>query len=79
MDNIFYLVTLSWLCLLLIIILSNVLTVDVLFYFRSDIKYIIVSDTMMAVYLLIFILYDILIDSGRSFLPMVRWTIWFSW
>jgi hypothetical protein len=33
----------------------------------------------MDVYLLIPILCDVLIDSGRSFLPKVRWTIYFSW
>ena len=33
----------------------------------------------MAVILLIIILFDIQIDSGCSFLPKVRWTIYFSW
>jgi hypothetical protein len=50
----------------------------VLFYLRSDGKYILVSDTIMAVYLLIIILYDVLIDSGRSFLLKIRWTTYFS-
>jgi hypothetical protein len=53
--------------------------VDVLLYLRSDIKYILVSDTIMSVYLLIFMLCDVLIDSGRSFLAKVRWTIYFTW
>ena len=44
MDTIFYLVTLSWLYVLLIIILC-----------------------------------DVLIDSGRSFLLNIRWTIYFRW
>ena len=44
MDNIFYLVTLSWLYDLLIIILC-----------------------------------DVPIDSGRSFLLNIRWTIYVSW
>ena len=47
-------------------------------FLRSDIKYILVSDTIMAVYLLIFMLCDVLIDSGRSFLVKVRWTIYFT-
>ena len=49
-----------------------------LFYFRSDEQYSLVSDTVMAVFLFIVILCDVLIDSGRSFLSKVRWTIYFS-
>ena len=48
------------------------------FFLMSDIKYILVSDTIMAVFLFIIILCDVLIDSGRSFLFKVRWTIYFS-
>jgi hypothetical protein len=53
--------------------------VGVLFYLKSDGRYILVDDDGMAVFLLIIILCDILIDSGRSFLLKVRWTIYFSW
>jgi hypothetical protein len=73
-------VTLSWLCLLLIIILCDVL-IDSgwLFFLRSDGLYILVSDAIMAVFLFIIILRDGLIDSGNSFLHKVRWTLYFSW
>ena len=54
-------------------------TMGVFFFLRSDIKYILVSDTNMAVYLLMFMLCDVLIDNGRSFLVKVRWTIYFTW
>ena len=50
-----------------------------LFYLRSDGQYILVSDTIMAVFLLIIILSDVLIDSGRAFLLKVSWTIYFTW
>ena len=47
----------------------------VLFYLRSDGQHSLVSDAIMAVLLLIIILCDVLIDSGRSSLLTVRWTI----
>ena len=47
----------------------------VLFYLRSDGQHILVSDAIMAVFLLIIILCDVLIDSGRPSLHKVRWTI----
>ena len=50
----------------------------VLFYLRSDVQHISVSDTNMAVFLLIIILCDVLIDSERSCLLKVRCTIYFS-
>jgi len=81
MDNIRYLVTLSWLCFLLIIILCDVL-IDRrfnFFYLRSDGEYILVSDNIMAVFLLIIILWLILIDSDSSFLLKVRWKIYYTW
>ena len=43
---------------------------DVFLYLRSDMKYILVSHTIMSVYLLIFMLCDVLKDSGRSFYLM---------
>ena len=43
-----------------------------LLYLRSDGQYILVSDTIMAVFLLGIILCDVLIDSGRSFILKVR-------
>jgi hypothetical protein len=49
--------------------------VGVLFYLRSDGQYILLGDTIMAVFLLIIILCDVLIDSGRSSLLKVIWTI----
>ena len=52
---------------------------DILFYLTSDGQYILVSDAIVAVFLLIIILSDGLIDSGSSFLLKVRWTIYFSW
>ena len=117
MDNIFYLVTLSWLYDLLIIILCDVpidsgrsfllnirwtiyvswwryhgsvfvdyytvwcsdKTVDVLFYLRSDGQYIFVGETIMNVLLFIIMLCDVLIDSGHSCLPKIRWTIYLCW
>ena len=51
----------------------------VLFYLRSDGQYILLGDTVMAEFVLIIILCDVLIDSGRSFLLNIRWTIYFSW
>ena len=50
----------------------------VLFYLRSEGQYILVGDAVMAVYLLIIMLCDVLIDSWRSFLSNVRSTIYFS-
>ena len=50
----------------------------VLFYLRSDEQYILVSDTIVAVFFFIIILSDVLIESERSFLFNVRWTIYFS-
>ena len=62
MDNIYNLVTLSWLCLLLIIILCDVLIDSGCFFFlRSDGKYILDSDAFMAVFLFTIILCDVLI------------------
>ena len=52
-------------------------TVSVLFYLRSDGQYILVSNTIMAI---LFLLYcDVLVDSWRSFLLKVRWTVYFTW
>jgi len=51
--------------------------VDVLFYIRSDGHYILVGDDVMAVFLLIIILCDVLIDSGCYFLLKVRWIAYF--
>ena len=50
----------------------------VLFYLRSHRHYILVSAAIMAVFFLIIILCDALIDSGRSFLLKVRWTTYLS-
>jgi hypothetical protein len=47
-------------------------TVGFLLYLRSDGQYILVSDTIMAVFLLDIIPCDVLRDSGRSFLLKVR-------
>ena len=41
----------------------------------SDGQYILAGDAIMAVFLLIIILCDVPIDSGRSSLLTVRWTI----
>jgi hypothetical protein len=46
--------------------------VDVLFYLRSDGQYVLISDAIMAMFLLIIILSDVLINSWCSFLLMVR-------
>ena len=40
---------------------------DVLFYLRSDGQYVLISDTIMAMFLLIIILCDVLIDSDDPF------------
>jgi hypothetical protein len=45
----------------------------------SDGLYILVGDAIMARFLLIRLLCDVLIDSGRSFLLKVRWKIYFCW
>ena len=50
----------------------------VLFFFWSDGQHMFVSDTIVAVFLLIIMLCDVLIDRGFSFLLKVRWTIYFS-
>ena len=50
----------------------------ILFYLWQDGLYILVSDAVMAVFLFIIILCDVLIDSGRSVLSKVRSTIYFS-
>ena len=50
----------------------------VLFYLLSDGQYILVGDAIMAEFLLIIKLGDVLIDSRCSFLIKVRWTIYFS-
>jgi hypothetical protein len=52
--------------------------VGVLFFLRSNGQHILVSDTIMAVFLFIIMLRDVLIDRGFSFLLKVRWTIYFS-
>jgi hypothetical protein len=52
--------------------------VGVLFFLRSDGQYILVSDTIMAVFLFIIILCDVLIDRECSFLLKIRCTIYFS-
>ena len=44
----------------------------VLFYIRSHRHYILVGDDVMAVFLLIIILCDVLIDSGSYFFLKVR-------
>ena len=51
----------------------------VCFYLRSDGQYILVGDAIMAVFLLIIKLGDLLIDRGRSFLLKVRWTTYCTW
>jgi hypothetical protein len=43
-----------------------------------DSEYILVSDTIMAVFLLIIVLCDVLIDRECSFLLKIRCTIYFS-
>ena len=48
------------------------------FYLISDGLYILVGDDVMAVLLLIIQLCDVPIESGRSFLLKVRWTICFN-
>ena len=50
----------------------------VLFNLRSDGQYILLGSTVMAVFLLISILCDVLIDSGRPFLLKVRWKIYYN-
>ena len=50
----------------------------VLFYLGSDGQYILVSAAIMAVFFLIIILCDVLIDSGRYFLLKVRWITYLS-
>ena len=68
MDNIYYLVTLSWLCLVLIIILCDVLIDNGCFFFlRSDGKYILDSDAIMGVLLCTIILCDVLIRQWTFF------------
>ena len=52
---------------------------DVLFYLRSDGQYIFVGETIMNVLLFIIMLCDVLIDSGHSCLPKIRWTIYLCW
>jgi hypothetical protein len=52
--------------------------VGVLFFLRSNGQHILVSDTIMAVFLFIIMLRDVLIDGGFSFVLKVRWTIYFS-
>jgi len=80
MDNIFESVTLSWLCCcLLLYCVMFLLTVGVLFYLRSNGQYILDSDAIMAVFLFTIILCEVLINSGRSFLLKVKWTIYFCW
>ena len=44
----------------------------VLFFLRSDVQYILVSDTIMAVFLFIIILCDVPIDRVPSFLLKIR-------
>ena len=49
-------------------------------YLRSDGKHNLLGDSFMAVFFLsIIILYDVLIDNGRSVLLKVKWTIYFCW
>jgi hypothetical protein len=52
--------------------------VGVIFFLRSNGQHIVVSDTIMAVFLFIIMLRDVLIDRGFSFLLKVSWTIYFS-
>jgi hypothetical protein len=49
--------------------------VGVLFYLRSDEQHILVSDTNMAVFVLIIVLCDVLIDSERSCQLKVRYVL----
>ena len=51
---------------------------DVVFYLRSDGKYIILGDAVMAVFLLNIILHDVLMASDSSCLLKIRCTIYFS-
>ena len=44
------------------------------FYLRSDGQYVLISDAIMAMFLLIIILCDVRKDSDGSFLLKVRWT-----
>jgi hypothetical protein len=53
--------------------------VDVVFYLIPDGQYSLAGDDDMAVFLFIIIMFDAMIDSGRSFLLEVRWTIYLSW
>jgi hypothetical protein len=80
MDNIFVLVRLLWLCFVdYYAVWRFDKRVDVLFYIRSHRHYILVGVDVIAVFLLIIILCDVLIDSCRSFLLNVRWTTYFSY
>jgi hypothetical protein len=53
--------------------------VGVLFYLWTDGQYILLGDTLMAVCFVDDYTVDFVIDSGRSFLLNIRWTIYFSW
>jgi hypothetical protein len=53
--------------------------VGVLFCLKSDGQYILVGDTVMAVFLVIIMLCNVPIDRGCSFLLKVRWTIYITW
>ena len=50
-------------------------TVSVLFYLKPDGQYILAGDDGMAVFLFIIIMFNVMIDSGCSFLLKIRWTI----
>jgi hypothetical protein len=50
-------------------------TVGVLFFLRSNGQLILVSDTIMAVFLFIIMLRDVLIDGGFSFVKMLPFVV----
>ena len=52
---------------------------DILFYLRSGGKHNLLGDSVMGVFFFIIMLCDIPIDSGRSFLLKVKWTIYCCW
>ena len=51
----------------------------VLFFLRSVEQYVLISDGIMDMFLLLIILCDVLIDSDGSFLLKVRWTTYYIW
>ena len=59
--------TLSWQCFFCIILCVVPIDVGVLFYLRSDGQYILVGDAVMAVFLFIIMLCDVLIREWTVF------------